>query len=234
MEEKRKISVRHYKFEIILLFFIVVITLIHKLFIVRMDYIAGLYGNPFYTLMILPLILILLGLFLLLLIIALVNLIRIFVQAVKLKKVNWLKVLLCLVPFLICFILFISRKPGAVYFLKGYEKWVQKEVDIASIQKWLKSLPPYYSETYYFEAKDFPEELPEAITKLKPYHMYFGKFEKENRSVEFEWGSALGHWGIKIGLPGMETPNEEYVKLKDSSPEFRRPIQSGVYIFERE
>ena len=146
---------------------------------------------------------------------------------------GWLKTSFSILPFLICIFLIFDTKPGVVYFIQGYENWVQKEVDIASIQKWLVSLDVVYSEKYYFEAKDFPEELPIAITKLEPYHMEFTKFDADNRSVEFEWGCAFGHFGIRIGLPGMETPREGSIKISKNKWEYRRPIQSGVYIFNR-
>ena len=64
--------------------------------------------------------------------------------------------------------------------------------------------------------------------------MSFSTFENGKRSVEFEWGCALEHWGIIIGLPEMETPQEEdCIDLSESEREYRRPIQPGVYIFDR-
>jgi hypothetical protein len=118
--------------------------------------------------------------------------------------------------------------------LRGYEKWVEKKIDIEAIRQWLIALPPEYSGQYYFDAKDFPKELPLAITNLDPYHMNLSEFKNGQRQVEFEWGRALGHWGIRIGLEGMETPKEEEcIKFSESEWEYRRPIQPGVYIFDR-
>jgi hypothetical protein len=183
----------------------------------------------------LPLELLLICLFVVLLIIAFVNLIKVIIKIYKVKKIEWLRVFSCLVPFFVGVVLYVSPKPGAgaIYFLQGYEKWVQKEVDIASIQKWLMSVDAVYSDRQFFE--DFPQGLPATITRLKPHHMYFGKFDAENRSVEFEWENALGCWGIRIGLPHMETPKKEYIKESESTWEwgYRHPIQPGVYIFER-
>jgi hypothetical protein len=236
MSEKSKTGIRYYKFEIILISLVISIILIYELGNIVINYIAGLNGNPFHALVLVPFFLLLFGLFIILLVIAFIHFIWLAIKAFKAKKLDWLKALLSLVPFLFVVFYFFDwhfTKSGAVYFLQGYEKWVQKEVDIASIQKWLLSLDKVYSDKRYFEAKDFPEELPKAVTKLKPYHMYFGKFDSKNRNVEFEWGSALGHWGIKIGLPSMEMPKENYIKLDGNDVEFRRPIQPGVYIFER-
>ena len=105
--------------------------------------------------------------------------------------------------------------------------------DAASRQEWLMSLDSVYSESTYFEAEDYPEELPAAIKKLEPQYMYFGKFDGEERSVELGWGGGFGDWGIRIGLPGMETLEEGVIELDGPISEFRRSVQPGVYVFSR-
>ena len=98
----------------------------------------------------------------------------------------------------------------------------------------MTDLPPEYSGQYDFEASDFPGELPDVVKKLNPYHMQLSEFKNEQRQIELEWGCALGHFGIVIGLPGMDTPKEEeLIKHSESEWEYRRSIQSGVYIFDR-
>lgn len=243
MTEDHKITIRHYVLDIIPIALFLLTLLVGKLFFSRASYISGLLGSGHFMLF-WPLLLLLLLLFAASLFLAFVNFVRVIIKACKVKKVQWLRVLLSLSPFLICLLYFVGvfsvkasgvvGEAGAVKFLRGYEKWVQKEVDIASIQEWLISLDTAYSGKFYFEAEDFPEELPTVVTNLKPYHISFSDFDGEQRSVKFEWGSAMGHWGIIIGLPGMETPKEEdLIKHSESEWEYRRPIQSGVYIFDR-
>lgn len=199
---------------------------------------SGLNGNPFYMFYLLfPLELLWLLLFLVVSLTSLIVTARALIAFFKTHQWNGKNALLAAAPLLILssiFINFIIRQPGAVYFLRGYEKWVENNVDIPAIQQWLVALPPEYSEERYFEAEDFSEPLPEAIQKLEPYHMEFGEFQEARRFVRFEWGSALGHWGIQIGLPDMETPEgEECIKHSNYDYEYRRPIQPGVYIFDR-
>ena len=237
MTENSKSRIGRYKLEIILISLTLLIILSYTFGFGILHYIAGLKGNAFYFFGSgLLIFLVLFAVFGITIITALVNLIISIVEAVKARKLDRVKMLLLVMPFLIFMTLFIDlfNQAGAVYFLRGYEKWVQKEIDIAAIQEWLVSLDPVYSGEHYFEAEDFPEDLPEAIKKLNPYHMYFSEFEGQERSVEFEWGCALSHFGIRIGLEGMETPGEER-KLIDESQEYEytRPIQSGVYIFDR-
>ncbi|MBC8379632.1 MAG: hypothetical protein H8E62_10700 [Planctomycetes bacterium] len=211
---------------------------IYLLFFSNLNYKAGLVGNPFYVYEILSWFLFLLLILLIVLIIALVNTISVAVKAYKTKHIEWAKLLLAITPLLMLTVFFIpgtsSVEPGAVYFLRGYEKWIEKEVDIEGIRQWLISLPSEYSGKSYYNITDYPKELPEVITKLEPQYMILSEFKDEERCVEFEWGGAFGHWGIRIGLPGMYTPKEEEcIKIHESEWEYRRPIEPGVYIFDR-
>jgi hypothetical protein len=235
---KHKLFLATYKFDLLWVFLAFLPILIKVFFFTDLSYKSGLAGNPFYFIgrfmfggLLLG------GLFLSLILIVLINIIWSIIKSYRTKKVNWLKLSLSIFPLLIllppAFYWSSVSEPGAVPFLRGYEKWVQKEVNIPAIQEWLASLPSEHSGKYYFEAKDFPGKLPEVITKLNLYHIYFSEFKDGQRQVEFEWGSAFGHWGIRIGLPGMDCPEEGCIKLSESEWEYRRPIQSGVYIFDR-
>ncbi len=222
--------------EMIPIVLVLAVVIVDLTFIKGIHYTAGLKGNAFYALWGIILLPVLVGLLLVAAVMVIINLIRTFIHSHKKKKMEWGSLVFSILPILSGPLLDFSDawSLGAEDFLRGYEKWVQKEVDIAAIQGWLVGLDPVYSEQGYFEAEDFPEELPVFITRLKPHHMNFSKFEKDQRCVEFEWGCALGHAGIRIGLPGMETPKgEEYITLPEDNREYRRPIQSGVYIFEK-
>ena len=90
-----------------------------------------------------------------------------------------------------------------------------------------------YPEPKCFGPEGYPEELPAAIKKLEQHYIFFGEFDGEQRSVEFMWGGGFGNWGIHIGLPDMETPEEGFAELDGNIREFRRPVQPGVYVFDR-
>jgi hypothetical protein len=244
MSENRKSCIRHYILYILPITFFLIFIL-GLLFTNLSSYVGGVKGTPFILLSIISFapFLVFVILFILLLfipgfILAFVNLIRVIIYSCKTKKVQWLELFLTLIPFLIFAAVYTGVLPfgsPVKSFLRGYEKYVKKTADIPAIQEWLISLPPEYSGQRFFEASDFPEKLPTSVKILNPYHMYFSEFEAEKRSVEFEWGCALQHFGIVIGQPGMEAPQgEEYVEIDDYTSDIRRPIQSGVYIFSRD
>jgi hypothetical protein len=236
MSEGRKRRIGGYRFDVIVLLLFVGLLLVDKLWFSRVSYISGLKGGSSDDFMAMLLFLPLCGVFVGLIVIALVRLILAIVKICRGRGAGWVRLLLCIAPFVVSIGLFIrtgEEGAGATYFLRGYEKWVQKEVDVAAIRKWLTSLDSDFSEKRYFEIEDFPEDFPEAIKKLEVQYMYFSKFDGEQRSVEFEWGGAMGHWGIYIGPPGMETPEEGHVELSESTWEYQRPVQPGVYVFDR-
>lgn len=231
-----------YLYRYILIIFTLCLILIHRFFLADLPYKSGLVGNAFYALGFLPWILLFWGVLILFFIFVIIVIVCTIIKTVKARKKEWLKLSLTILPLLVLLGYFLPNSfsnkssAGAWDFLRGYEKWVEKNVDTSAIQEWLISLPPKYSGQYYFEATDFPEELPDAITKFNPYHMSLSEFKDGQRQIEFEWGGAgaFGHFGIVIGLPGMETPKEgEVIKRSESEWEFRRPVQSGIYIFYR-
>lgn len=226
--------------------FLVICTLALVVFFItcfrNMDYKSGLKGNAFYYFDLLGWLYISLGGLLLLFIGSIINTTVTIIKAIERKKLEWPKFILAVFPIMTVSVAYLffslsssfQTRAGAWDFLSGYEIWVNENVDIPAIQEWLAALPADYSGQSFFEAADFPEALPQAITQLDPYHMNFSAFQDGQRSVMFEWGCALGHFGIVIGLPEMETPeDEELIKHTDYDFEYRRPIQSGVYIFNR-
>ena len=127
---------------------------------------------------------------------------------------------------------FICLQPGAVSFLKGYEKWVSKNVDVKAIQTWLLSgeADKYMGNTY---AGDLPDDLPDFVINFEPKYVYF-KAEKSGKEkiLIFEWGGVLGHWGIVVGSPTTKTKQKGRIEEPGSSNvEIRRPIIPGVYIY---
>ncbi len=127
---------------------------------------------------------------------------------------------------------FICLPPGSAFFLKGHEKWVSKNVDIKAIQTWLLSgeADKYIGQIY---AGNFPDDLPDFMTDFDPKSIFFHGEESERvKSVKFEWGGGLGHWGIVVGSPTTKTKQKGMIG-EPGSPyvEHRRPIIPGVYIF---
>jgi hypothetical protein len=174
--------------------------------------------------------------FIIVLIISLINFIWVIIKSCKAKKTLWTKLLLSLVPLFIPLFLTINiflKEPGAVKFLRGNEQWVHKNVDVAAIRQWVMSLDPDFSGQRYYKIDTFTEKLPEVISKLDPKYLYFSDFEKKSRVIEFEWGGAFCHWGLRIGSADMETPQEGHIVIDEGTYEYQRPIEPGVYIFSR-
>jgi len=156
------------------------------------------------------------------------------VKHVKRLKKYFTTAILSILIFIGSWILpFICLPPGAVFFLKGYEKWVSKNVDIKAIQIWLLSgeADKYIGQIY---AGNFPDDLPDFMTNFNPKSMEFhGEESEKGKCIEFESGGGLAHWGIVVGSPTMKTKQEGVIKHSESDYEYRRSIQPGVYIFDR-
>lgn len=152
------------------------------------------------------------------------------------KKLNkyFITAILSILMFIGSWILpFLCLQPGAVSFLKGYEKWVSKNVDVKAIQTWLLSgeANKYMGHTY---GDTFPDDLPDFMTDFEPELIFFREEESERgKSIEFETGPGLNRWGIVVASPTTKTKQKGMIKDPDTSyVEFRRPIIPGVYIFD--
>jgi len=129
---------------------------------------------------------------------------------------------------------FLISTPLATPFLRGFEKWVLREVDTDAIQRWLATEGRDYAGKQYESREGFPKELPDFLVRFRPRYITFRNSTSEGGlCVEFEWGGGFAHWGLTVGLPDMSTPEEGSIDLGGSETEFRRPIKPGVYVFER-
>ena len=127
---------------------------------------------------------------------------------------------------------FISLKTitGPSPFLRGFERWVLREVDIGAIQQWLATEGPKYAG----KGARSRDELPDFLVRFKPSYIRFRDVPSVGGPcVEFEWGGPPGRWALIVGPPDMPMPEEDPPDLGPSEVEIRRPIKPGVYIRER-
>lgn len=239
MTENKKSKSSPYKAEIILIVLMALIFVVPKIIFYNLYYKSGLHNDRSDIFWAGMCIMSLTIPFIILLIVSLVHFVKLIIKSCKAKKALWLKSAFSLIPFLIPLGFFVHwlyfAQPRAELFLQGYEKWVQKEVDVSAIENWLKSLNSTCSSRMYCSNEaDFSQDLPEFITRFNPPYVHFSDFEKEGRVIEFEWGGPFGHWGLCIGLPNMEMPEEGTIEINQNKYETRHIIQPGVYIFSRD
>lgn len=119
-----------------------------------------------------------------------------------------------------------------VFFLKGYEKWVHQNVDCDTIQTWLLSEDADVHSEHRYYSGDFPDELPNFIKDFGPKYVVFDEYKSEKgKFITFEWGGALGHWGIVVGPPTITTKQEGRIRRSKSIVEYRHPIKPGIYLY---
>lgn len=128
------------------------------------------------------------------------------------------------------------RPPGAVIYLQGLKKWVERKVDTNAIQNWLLTADSkYWDQRLVCDIrKGFPAELPDSLVGFDPKFIWFEHSEFDgSKTIKFSWGGGLAHWGFVVGEPGMKMPGRGKVDMSDSDIEFRRIVKGGVYVFFR-
>jgi hypothetical protein len=144
------------------------------------------------------------------------------------------KLALILLGPIICYCAFLYNGPLAPVFLKGFQQWVLQEADIEAIQQWLAGDGAKHAGQRYYGEEDFSEELPECLVKLNPISISFSdSISKNGPTVEITWFLLMDDYGLIVGPPEMETPEEGHIKLKKTYHEFRRPVKAGAYVFIR-
>ena len=218
-----------YKLEILILIAIPVITIIEWLHMDILSYRGGLNGSPSWGFIFM---FIYEPLKIAVVILAVLRLV--YVRYIKKLKDCFDAVILSILIFVGSWLIpFYCLPPGAVFFLKGYEKWIDKNVDVKAIQNLLLSgeINKYVDESYRY---NFPNDLPDFMTDFEPKFIRFhGEKSEKGKSIEFGWGGGLGYWGIVIGAPTAKTKQKGRIEEPGSSyVEYRRPIIPGVYIFD--
>lgn len=145
-----------------------------------------------------------------------------------------LKLALILLGPIICCCAFLYNGPLSPVFLEGFEQWVLQEADIEAIQQWLASEGAKHAGKRYHGEEGFPEELPECLVELNPIFISFSDSISINGpTVEITWFLFMDDYGLIVGPPAMETPEEGHIKLNKTYYEFRRPVKAGAYVFIR-
>lgn len=219
-----------YKFDILILIAILSLSVIEWFHIQISTYYAGLNNTytigPFYACYYEPAKIVLV-------VLALIRIVYYFRPDKKFGK-NILILFFSISIFIASWILpFFIFPPGAVYFLKGFEKWVHKNVDIDAVQTWIltEEANKYLDQRY--DKGNFPDDFPEFIKNVEPLFIGFsGNDSEKGKCIEFWWGNTFSDWGIVIGSPEMKIQQSGVIKHSKSYYEFRRSIRPGIYIFE--
>jgi len=124
----------------------------------------------------------------------------------------------------------LATTPTAPAFLRGFERWVLREVDTDAVQQWLVTEGP----KYVGKVVRSRDELPDSLTRFKTANIRFRDVPSGGGPcVELQWGGPPRHWGLVVGPPDMPMAGKDPPDLGSSEVEVRRPIKPGVYVFER-
>jgi hypothetical protein len=130
--------------------------------------------------------------------------------------------------------MFTFDKPGSVYHLRGFKKWIVKNVDVDAVQTWILSeqADKYLKKkpNAYFK-HDFPEDLPGFITNVDPDYITFRAGESDGKNIVIGWIALDTSWGVVVGSPIMKTKQEGKIRHSKYHYEFRYPIKPGIFIF---
>jgi hypothetical protein len=132
--------------------------------------------------------------------------------------------------------------PGAMTFLRGFEKWANRNVDTDAVQDWIVKAPESYwgdpcepDWKFYQAEEELPKGLPQCFTKFKRQYVIFQRSELDgSRIVRFEWGGGMFHWSLVVGNPDMKMPKLMEERYSDYDVEFRRILKPGVYVYTRD
>jgi hypothetical protein len=113
-------------------------------------------------------------------------------------------------------------------FMRGFTAYVEREADVPAMQQWLDSLDAneYQEELAGFSDRRIESsEQPSAFAQLHPKKMRLLSDGKGGLMVELLWGGGfIGHWGIRVGLPDMDMP-------EDLPYYYAEPLAPGAYVW---
>ena len=128
-------------------------------------------------------------------------------------------------------------QPGYKPFTYGFRERIRSEADIEDIRNWLRTLSKedctgktidLFSDSDSFKSY-WPDSIkwPKSLKVFNPRYVNLDLDENANPKVRLEWGSALGHWGVEIGMEDMEIPPSDFSRYG----EYRLPLQPGAYVW---
>jgi hypothetical protein len=224
LQALRKIN---YKFDIIILTTILVISIIESAHIDIKHYNLGLENSPiFYTI---PLFFRYELLKIAMVFFAVIR-IPLHLKSGKWKKKYAITALVSILIFIGYWIIPFFRQPGAVLYLEGFEKWVIKNVDVDAVQTWILSdkADKYLGNRYFGD--EIPSDLPDFIKDINPEWIDVYESEK-GRRIEFMWVNGISESkGIVVGSPKIKTKQEGLIKHSNYDFQFRHSIKPGIYL----
>lgn len=127
--------------------------------------------------------------------------------------------------------------PGYKPFTYHFGEEIRSKADVEAIRDWLRTLSkedctgqttgliyvPGSFTTRWRDSMEWPEEL-------KVFHPNYVKLdldENGNPKIRLTWGAALGHWGVEIGVEGMEIPPSDFSQWG----EYRLALEPGIYVW---
>lgn len=136
-------------------------------------------------------------------------------------------------------------------YIAGFRRYVQKSVDVQSVQQWLKRQDPNdcLGQTFHLGGKGQTGPVwldtiawPEAITHLDPFMVGFGQDEGGRLTIRLVWAPFVGTWGIEIGPEDMEIPKTQErierwygppgrTQVQHDPGEYRLPLAPGAYVW---
>ena len=137
--------------------------------------------------------------------------------------------------------LFTIFEPEVVTFLRGFERWADRNVNTGAIQEWLVAAPESYwgdpcepDGRFYTSRDELPKGLPQCFTEFEQQYIAFERSELDgSRTIRFTWGGGMFHWSLVVGDPNMKMPELTEEWYDDYDVEFRRILGPGVYVCSR-
>jgi hypothetical protein len=129
-------------------------------------------------------------------------------------------------------------------FTLGLKKYAQSNVDVPTIQAWLKTVDPKdcMGDMLKIRVDALPDaekaHWPEAIKSLKSGLVSLHLDSERRPVVRLEWGGWDEAWGVMVGSAEMETPKTKLMRgdviwrhALYERGHYTRPLASGVYVW---
>lgn len=138
---------------------------------------------------------------------------------------NLLVAFLPLVSYVAALILCLPIEP---FFMKGFERWATKNIDVVAIQQWLATDGAAYAGRSY--EQDSFSDLPPCLTQPHPWKISLNDAETDGYlRVELFWGGKIAMRSVVVGPPTMSPDSIPDVEHRDGSLEHRFAIGPGAY-----